>query len=822
MRSLLTCAAVVVVAGCSGAIPAPVDGIHAAQWPAVRSGIARDPAEEARNDALLRSLTVEQKVGQLIQADIGSITPDDLRRYPLGSILNGGNSAPAGNEFAPASEWLRLADAFHEASLAYAPNAIPVMWGTDAVHGHNNVVGATIFPHNIGLGAAHDAELIRRIGAATALEVAVTGHDWTFAPTLAVVRDDRWGRTYESYSEDPAIVRVYATAMVEGLQGKAGTAQFLAPGRTIATAKHFLGDGGTVDGKDQGDNRAAEAELRDVHAAAYPAAIGAGVQSVMASFSSWRGTKLHGHHALITQVLKGRMGFDGIVVGDWNAHGQVPGCTNESCAQAFNAGIDVLMAPDSWKALYSNTLAQVKSGEISTGRLDDAVRRVLRVKSRAGVLERSRPSSRPFAGRYEMLGSAGHRALAREAVRKSLVLLKNRERLLPLSPRAHVLVAGDGADDIGKQCGGWTLTWQGTGVSNERFPNAQSIYDGIRAAVEAGGGTVELSAAGDSARKPDVAIVVFGENPYAEFQGDLQTLEYSPGDKRDLTLLRKLKGRGVPVVAVFLTGRPLWVNPELNASDAFVVAWLPGTEGGGIADVLFRKPDGSIRHDFHGRLSFSWPRSSMQTSVNRGANEEAALFAYGFGLSNADEGDLAALPETIDQRSAGAADTKTFFASGRPGSGWRWIADASDGRVRVTTTDHLAQEDARLVQWTGRGAARVGIGAEAASDLRREANGELSLAFDYRVDEPPTADVHLAIECGAGCVGAIPLTRELSAAPSGEWRHLKIRLSCFEKAGADMQRVTAPFLVATEGQLAVALARIRLESGTDGVLSCPN
>jgi beta-glucosidase len=821
VRRLATSLLITLVAGCSGSAPVPENGIHAADWPRVRVGLAHDAKEEARIDAVLQTLTIEQKVGQLIQADIGSIKPDDLRRYPLGSILNGGNSAPGGNEFAPPSDWLSLADAFYDASLAYAPNAIPVIWGTDAVHGHNNVVGATIFPHNIGLGAARDADLIRRIGEATALEVAVTGHDWTFAPTLAVVRDDRWGRTYESYSEDPAIVRAYATAMVEGLQGRAGTARFLGPGRTIATAKHFLGDGGTVGGKDQGDNRAAESELRDVHGAAYPAAIGAGVQTVMASFSSWQGAKLHGHRALITQVLKGRMGFDGVVVGDWNAHGQVPGCTNESCAQAYNAGIDVLMAPDSWKALYENTLAQAKSGVIPRERLDDAVRRMLRVKARAGLLERSRPSSRPFAGRYELLGGPSHRALAREAVRKSLVLLKNRDRLLPLSPRAHVLVAGAGADDIAQQCGGWTLTWQGTGVTNAQFSNGESIYAGIRAAVEAGGGTTELNAAGDFSRRPDVAIVVYGEQPYAEFQGDLQTLEFSPGDKRDLALLTKLKAHGVPVVSVFLTGRPLWVNPELNASDAFVVAWLPGSEGGGVADVLFRRPDGSAPHDFAGRLAFSWPRASMQTNLNRG-DGDTALFAYGFGLRSADDGNLAALPETLDTRTAHVTDTKTFFVSGRPGSGWRWVADPADGRVRVTTTDHLAQEDARLVRWTGTGAGRAGIAGDAASDLRREANGELSLAFDYRVDQPPTSDVHVAIECGAGCAGAIPLTRELAAAPSGEWRHLKIRLSCFERAGADMQRVTAPFLVATEGQLAVAVARIRLESGTDGVLSCPN
>src|SRR5688572_28818444 len=301
-RTLTFLCMLALLAACSVRVPEPkhatpaaeTAGIHPENWPRVRGAAAADAAQEARIEVLLRAMTLEQKVGQLIQADIGSIRPEDLRRYPLGSILNGGNSAPGGNEFAPASEWLALADAFYEASLAYGPDAVPVIWGTDAVHGHNNVVGATIFPHNIGLGAAHDAELIRRIGEATALEVAVTGHDGTFAPTLAIVRDDRWGRTYESYSEDPAIVREYAAAMVTGLQGKVGSEDFLSAARTIATAKHFLGDGGTEGGKDQGDNRAAEFELRDIHAAAYPAALEAGVQTVMASFSSWQGTKVHG------------------------------------------------------------------------------------------------------------------------------------------------------------------------------------------------------------------------------------------------------------------------------------------------------------------------------------------------------------------------------------------------------------------------------------------------------------------------------------------------------------------------------------------------
>lgn len=822
-----SCLATLVLTGCSmrppasaAADPATSAELHVDAWPSVRPGVGSDPRLEARIDALLLGMTLEQKVGQLIQADIGSIDPEDLRRYPLGSILNGGNSAPGGDEFAPPAEWLSLADAFYEAARASGPNAIPLMWGTDAVHGHNNVVGATIFPHNIGLGAASDPELVRRIGAATALEVAVTGQEWTFAPTLAVVRDDRWGRTYESYSEDPAIVREYAVAMVEGLQGPAGSAQFLAPGRTIATAKHFVGDGGTEGGRDQGDNRADETRLRDIHAAPYVPAIEAGVQTIMVSFSSWHGTKLHGHHGLVTRVLKERMNFDGIVVGDWNGHGQVPGCSNESCAAAFNAGIDVLMAPDSWRALYGNTLSQAREGVIPAARIDDAVRRVLRVKLRAGLFERGRPSSRPFAARYELLGAPAHRALAREAVRRSLVLLKNRNRLLPLSPRAHVLVAGDGAEDIAKQCGGWTLTWQGTAVANRHFPRAESIFAGIRDAVTAAGGTVELDAAGTFRRKPQVAIVVFGESPYAEFQGDLQTLEYSPGDKRDLALLRRLKGQGIPVVAVFLTGRPLWVNAEINAADAFVVAWLPGSEGGGIADVLFRRADGRVNHDFTGRLSFSWPRAPTHVSVNRGAAGEAPLFPYGYGLRYTEGGDVERLPER-NSAAVQHIDTRTFFAEGRPGNGWRWSADETGGRLQVDPADHLAQEDARLFRWSGEGRASAGLVGEQASDLQREANGELSLAFDYRVDLAPTSVVRLRVRCGEGCGGDVPLTNELERAPTGEWRHLKIRLSCFEKAGAQLRRVTSPFDIATDGRLALAVARVRLETGNEGLLECP-
>ena len=410
--------------------------VHPKLWPKLRPALARDAALEARLDALLARMTPEQKVGQLIQADIGSITPDDLRHYPLGSILNGGNSSPRDDKLAAPSEWLKLADRFYAASLDTPGSlGIPVLWGTDAVHGHNNIPGATIFPHNIGLGAARDPELIRRIAAVTALEVRVTGLDWAFSPTVAVARDARWGRTYESYSESPSLVRRYAAAMVTGLQGKAGTPQFLDAAHVLATPKHFLGDGGTG-GRDQGDNLGSEQQLRELDAAGYEAAIPAGAQTVMASYSSWQGRKMHGNYDLLTRVLKGRMGFDGLVVGDWNGHAQLPGCTAVRCAAAVDAGIDVLMAPDGWRELYVNTLAQVRSGEIAAARLDDAVRRVLRVKLRAHLDTEGPPSARRYAGRFALLGAPEHLALARQAVRESLVLLKNRDHLLPLSPDA--------------------------------------------------------------------------------------------------------------------------------------------------------------------------------------------------------------------------------------------------------------------------------------------------------------------------------------------------------------------------------------------------
>ena len=464
--------------------------IHPDAWPKGQSGMARDPAIEAEIARLLSRMTVEEKVGQTIQADIASITPDDVRKYHLGSILNGGDSGPRRNDRALAPEWLKAADEYFYASLPASPDRprIPILWGTDSVHGNSNIIGATIFPHNIGLGAACDPNLMREIGKVTAIETRVTGADWTFAPTVAVVRDVRWGRSYESYSEDPAIVSEAAAALIEGLQGKPGDADFLRGGHMIATAKHFLGDGGTDEGRDRGDNTAPEEELRDVFAAPYRAAIAAGVQSVMASYSSWHGYKMHGNKALLSDVLVGRLGFDGLVVGDWNGHLEVPGCTGTNCAPVFNAGVDVIMAPDTWRGLYTHMLEQVGSGEIPMARLDEAVSRVLRVKLRAGVLSAGPPSTRPYAGRWELLGAPEHRAVARQAVRESLVLLKNDNAILPLNPKLHILVAGDGANDLGKQCGGWTISWQGTGNSRTDFPHGQTIFEGLQDQIVAADG----------------------------------------------------------------------------------------------------------------------------------------------------------------------------------------------------------------------------------------------------------------------------------------------------------------------------------------------
>ena len=797
--------------------PAPV---HPAQWPSLLPDLLIRPQVESFVSQLLAQMTLDEKVGQMIQGDIDSITPDDLHKYKLGAILAGGYAAPGKDAHAAPKAWLELADAFYKA--ADEPGAsphrpIPVLFGIDAVHGDAKIPGATIFPHNVALGAAHDPALLERIGKATAEEVAATGLDWAFAPTLAVVRDPRWGRSYESYSEDPTLVASYAGAMVTGLQGRLDTPDFMAPGHVFASAKHFLGDGGTVDGRDQNDNLSSETELRRVHAAGYPSAIEAGALIVMASYNSWHGVKMHANAALLTDVLKGRFGFDGFVVGDWNGHEEIPGCTKYDCPAAFLAGIDMLMAPDSWHGLYDNTLREAQSGAIPAARIDDAVRRILRVKALAGLFDRPPPSQRAPAGQFDLIGSAEHRALARQAVRESMVLLKNDGNVLPLDPHAHVLVAGDGADDIGRQSGGWTVDWQGDHNSNRDFPGATSIFAGIQAAAASAGGTAVLSPDGSFTSRPDAAIVVFGEMPYAEFQGDRETLAFLAGDS--LALLKRLHAQKIPTVAVFLSGRPLWVNPELNAADAFVAAWLPGTEGEGVADLLFRASPG---YDFTGKLAFSWPRTAMPVVLDTGDRPHDAQFARGFGLTYADHASLPHLSEdpqiTADRR---AADT--LFHAGHVTAPWSiYVADEL-ADVRLTTGHQPSPQGAldltmiaghpgvAKLSWTGTGLGTFKITGRI-SDFRPAAARGDAVSFRYRIDRAPSAAVDVEMGCIDKC-GTVDIAKQLGAAPIGRWQAMTIPLACFAAEGADLSKVDMPFAIASAGKLNLTLAEVKFVSG---------
>jgi len=816
--------------------PAPVDQPPPSDemtWPQLNQPLASDADLESRIDQLMDAMTLEEKIGQMIQPELRYVTPQDVRDYHLGSVLNGGGSWPNGNKSASVEDWLAKADGLYEASIDTSDGrlAIPIMWGTDAVHGHNNVMGATLFPHNIGLGATRNPDLIRDIGAVIAREMRVVGQDWDFSPTVAVARDDRWGRTYESFSEDPGILDAYAHAMITGLQGEPNTDAFLANGRVIATAKHFIADGGTQGGVDRGNANISEQELRDIHGPGYFSAIEAGVQVIMASFSSWQGEKLHGNQFLLTEVLKNQLGFDGVVLGDWNGHEFVNGCTQNSCPQAVNAGLDIFMVPNQWRELYANTLAQVRSGEIPQARIDDAVRRILRVKLRAGLFDLGSPSERAFGGDESLLGADEHRALARQAVRQSLVLLKNQDQLLPLDRNSRVLVAGDGAHDIGKQNGGWTLTWQGTGNENSDFPGATSVYEGIAQLVESAGGDVELSIGGEFEQTPDVAIVVFGEDPYAEGQGDRANLDYQPTS--DLALLRQLQDQGIPTLSLFITGRPLWVNPEINASDAFVVIWHTGTEAGGVADVIFRDEQGQINHDFTGKLSFSWPRSAMQTPINRGDGQQPQ-FGYGFGLSYTDNGNLPQLSEASGLTGEDTSQELVLFDS-RPMDPWRWIiGDATEQAKEVTssnesldtisfrTVDRQVQEDSVQLSWLLEEWARSALSAAERRDLSDYRQTGAALVMNLRLDEAPEGQVFIGMGCGQDCGVQVDITDALNTRPIGEWQEFSVDLACFHQDTMDLSMVLEPFSLTTAAPLTLSLHQLRLVSDAQAEIQCDN
>ncbi|HEY1035095.1 MAG TPA: glycoside hydrolase family 3 N-terminal domain-containing protein, partial [Pseudoxanthomonas sp.] len=754
--------------------------------------------------------------------------------YYIGSVLNGGGSWPAMNKHATVEDWVKLADAYYDASMSTdAKIPVPVIWGTDAVHGHSNVYGATIFPHNIGLGAAHDGELIERIAEATGQSTRATGVTWTFAPTVAVAQNARWGRTYESYSSQPALIREYAAAYVKGMQGMLDK-----DGNVVATAKHFIGDGATDGGKDQGNATVTRSQMINVHGQGYYGAIESGVQTVMASFNSWNDIatgkdygKMHGTRDLLTVALKDKMGFDGFVVSDWNGIGQVTGCSDDSCPQAINAGIDMVMVPDKWKTFIANTIAQVKSGEIPQARIDDAVTRILRVKLRARLWEH-KPSASQFAGKPESLV---HRDLARRAARESLVLLKNDGATLPLKKGQRVLLVGKSADNISNQTGGWSLTWQGTDNTNADFPNADSIAAGLREQLGDANVVLRDSAEGVDPASYDVIVAAIGETPYAETNGDIvpsDSMAHSRRHPEDLAVLKAAAATGKPVVTVFLSGRALYANDLINLSNSFVAAWLPGTEGKGVTDVLVAGADGKAAHDFRGKLTFPWPAVACPKA------DSTPQFALDSGLRYGDTKTIGKLPEDATASCGDATALGIFKQSDiapfslQMAAGNEEKAVGSDMNttqrwpqakpaLQVATVQVNTQQDAKEVTWLA--PARFFARNPSKNNLAAMATARGVVQFDVVVKQAPTKPVQFTVGCGANCGASLDLTATFSGDAVGKKQTVKVPLACFGKLGADLTGVDTPFSVTADAPFAAAFTNIQVVAGAaDGadVVKC--
>jgi beta-glucosidase len=803
-------------------IAAP-DAKPLADWPHIASPVKQDARMEARIKQIVAGMTLAQKIGQMTQPEIKFSTPEDIRKYYIGSVLNGGGSWPQGNKHASAADWVKLADAYYDASMSTDMKVqIPVIWGIDAMHGNSNMYGATLFPHNIGLGAARDPKLVEAMAKTVAKAVRATGIDWVFAPTLAVVRDDRWGRTYESFSEDPAIVKSYAGVYVKGLQG-----DLKSDNTVVATAKHFVGDGGTAEGKDRGVNQSTMSEMINIHAQGYYPALAAGVQTVMASFNSWNdvkgGTdhgKMHGSRELLTVALKEKMGFDGLVVSDWNAITEVPGCAEDSCAASINAGVDMVMVPEKWKTFIANTIAQVEKGEIPMSRIDDAVTRILRVKLRAGLFDGKKPSQNIYAGKQEALQD---RALARQAVRESLVLLKNNGGVLPLVRGKKILVVGKSADNMANQSGGWSLTWQGTDNKNSDYPVSDTILTGIKEAAGEANVTFSEKATDVDVSKFDAVIAVIGETPYAEGDGDIGpagTLRLSGRHPEDLAVLQAVSGKGKPVVTLLVTGRPLYTNDIINLSDSVVAAWLPGTEGKGVSDVLFRKANGKVNADFRGKLSFSWPKSACQSPLNVGDANYDPLFKYGYGLNYASKATVPALDTSYPEGGCGKSlavpvynptdrSTYALYVS----SGGQRVALGADlnavfdlPTVKVETAQINTQQDAKRLTWSG--PAKLEAQANKAIKLPAYASTDGALQFDTIVSAAPQGKVNIGIE-----------TVELDASAvfqqlAGKGKQtVKIPLTCFSAKGLPLAAFSTPFSVAADAPFAATFANIQIVGG---------
>lgn len=594
--------------------------------------VLNSSAVKIKVEGLMSNMTLAQKIGQMTQAERLSCTPMEVKNFHLGSIMSGAGSALGDNKL---QDWLAMADSYWQSSASADEDhhGIPVLIGVDAIHGHNNLSDATIFPHNIGLGAADDPTLIKAIAIITRNEVLASGLDWVFAPNLAVAQNNHWGRFYESFSQTPDITKKYVSNIITGLQNKLHTEG------VITCAKHWIGDGATSHGIDQGDAKISWQELNQSHINPYITAIKSGAMTVMASFNSWNGDKCHGHQFLLTEVLKKQLDFSGFVVSDMDGIDYLSDDFYLSIAQGVNSGIDMFMVPENWKQFIRHLHNHVELGTVPIARINDAVRRILSVKVVAGLLEAPSPSKRIWAN-HQSFGSLAHREVAREAVRKSLVLLKNNHNTLPLNKSARILVTGKNAHNIGHQCGGFTINWQGVS-GNDKFAQATSIWQGIKNIAP--NAVLKEPLDHVNTKDHDLAIVVIGETPYAEGYGDIRdgenliieagsqikgqinvsqpygsSIELKSLHPEDYASIKALTDKNLPVVVVLISGRTLIINAELNDAAAFVAAWLPGSEGHGVSDVLFGD------FNFQGKLSFDWPKATSQNSP--------VLFPQGYGL----------------------------------------------------------------------------------------------------------------------------------------------------------------------------------------------
>jgi len=838
-------------------------------WPEVKSKIAKDPVIEQQVGLILSKMTLEEKIGQMIQPELFNVTPEEAFDYKLGSILNGAGVWPENNKYCTAQQWSQTIEGYWQAvQNAFADRGftIPLLWATDAVHGHNNVFGATVFPHNIGLGCANDAELIQRIGRATAREIGATGIDWTFAPTVTTPRDLRWGRHYEGYSEDPEIVAHYAAHMVQGLQGDAQDLK--GDDHVISNVKHWLGDGGTWQGVDRGVNRYSEAELLNIHAHGYIEALRAGAQVVMTSFSSWDNSanygisdqdseynyKMHGSHYLNTIVLKEKMGFDGIVVTDWDGHSEVTDSSLGNANYSVRSGVDIVMvaARQDWQSVYRNLLEAVRDGEVPLTRIDDAVTRILRVKARAGLWHKPSPTQRRLAKNPDLLGCDEHQAIARESVRKSLVLLKNNHKVLPLAPTQKILLTGSAADNICKQTGGWSLSWQGSDNTLKDFPKGDTLRSAL---IDSLNGDLvifdpELSQLAEFTSKEKVAVVAIGEDAYAEMRGDISPWrsvvfsELKASYKKDLELIETLSKQGFKVVTVFFSGRPLMVNRELELSDAFVAAWLPGTQSKGITDVLIKNTEGTPNYDFTGKLSFSWPAKAESYAVNHvrdqvkvpateaeNGGNDLPLFPYGYGLSYQSENceaeqylERMSSERTHHRPQLAAASSDLTVLKGLNHGGYQ---------VRIAGRSNWMGQEVNSVGSTEQIGGKVDVlqceekgyhyqveffgheflfylepRHEPCENFSSYSAAEGALVLTIKLMEAPKGPVILANHSEYPNQPGVDIQALLQECPLSEWTTLRIPLNALESAGCDLKLTSSPLMLFSEQAWIVGVANV--------------